>query len=52
MIEKEHEKELAKIMTAAMDSMNVAVTLIDTKGVLMYYKRQANRILDRQPEYI
>ena len=40
------------MMTAAMDAMDVAVTLIDPRGVLLYYNRQASRILDRKPEYI
>ena len=35
-----------------MDSMGVAVTIIDTKGTLLYYNKQAAKILDRKPEYI
>ena len=35
-----------------MDCMGVAVSIIDTKGVLLYYNRYAARILDRKPEYI
>jgi len=32
--------------------MGVAVTIIDMKGTLLYYNKQAAMILDRKPEYI
>jgi DUF438 domain-containing protein len=32
--------------------MGVVVTIIDTKGTLLYYNKQAGKILDRKPEYI
>ena len=35
-----------------MDSMGVAVSIIDTEGTLLYYNNQAAKILDRKPEYI
>ena len=35
-----------------MDCLGVAVTIIDTKGILLYYNEQSARILDRKPEYI
>ena len=35
-----------------MDCMGVAVTIIDTKGMLLYYNQHSAKILDRKPEYI
>ncbi len=35
-----------------MEGMGVAVTIIDTKGTLLYYNQQAAKILDRRPEYL
>ena len=35
-----------------MECMGVAVTIIDTEGTLLYYNKQATKILDRKPEYI
>jgi DUF438 domain-containing protein len=32
--------------------MGVAVTIIDTKGTLLYYNKQSAMILDRKPDYI
>jgi DUF438 domain-containing protein len=32
--------------------MGVAVTIIDTKGTLLYYNQQSAKILNRKPEYI
>jgi DUF438 domain-containing protein len=32
--------------------MRVAVTIIDTKGNLLYYNQHSAKILDRKPEYI
>jgi hypothetical protein len=32
--------------------MGVAVTIIDTKGTLLYYNKQAAKILDRKPEQL
>jgi len=32
--------------------MGVAVTIIDAKGTLLYYNKQAAKILERKPEYI
>ena len=44
--------QLGELLNLAMDSMGVAVTIIDPKGRLLYYSRQAAEILDRKPEYI
>lgn len=35
-----------------MDSLGVAVSIISPEGVLLYYNRQAEALLDRKPEYI
>ena len=32
--------------------MGVAITIVDTKGTVLYYNKQAAEILDRKPEYI
>jgi len=40
------------LLELAMECMGVGVTIIDTEGTLLYYNRQAARILDRKPEYI
>jgi transcriptional regulator with PAS, ATPase and Fis domain len=36
----------------AMDSLGVAVTILDPDGILLYYNQHAARVLDRKPEYI
>ena len=40
------------MINLAMDLMEVAVTIIDTKGILLYYNHHSAKILDRKPEYI
>jgi len=45
-------KKQAQLIKLAMECMGVAVTLIDTEGTLVYYNKQAAKILDRKPEYI
>ena len=40
------------LISLAIESMGVAVTIIDTEGKVVYYNRQAAKILDRKPEYI
>lgn len=40
------------LICLAVESMGVAVTIIDTEGNIVYYNRQAAKILDRKPEYI
>jgi DUF438 domain-containing protein len=44
--------QLAELFTLAMDCMGVAVTIIDTKGNLLYYNQHSAKILNRKPEYI
>jgi DUF438 domain-containing protein len=42
----------AGLIKLAMECMGVAVTIIDTQGTLLYYNKEAARILDRKPEYM
>jgi DUF438 domain-containing protein len=44
--------QLEELFILAMDCMRVAVTIIDTKGKLLYYNQHSTKILDRKPEYI
>ena len=46
------EKNLKELISLAMENLDIAVTIIDTKARLLYYNKQATRILDRKPEYI
>jgi DUF438 domain-containing protein len=52
MHDTERENQLGELINLAMDSMGVAVTIIDPKGTLLYYNRYSAKILDRKPEYI
>ena len=52
MSDTERESQLGELIHLAMDCMGVAATIIDSKGTLLYYNPQAERILDRKPEYI
>jgi DUF438 domain-containing protein len=45
-------KKPEHLMKLAMEWMGVATTIIDTQGTLLYYNRQAAKILERKPEYI
>lgn len=40
------------LIILAMEYMNVAATIIDPQGTLLYYNKQAAKILDRKPGYI
>lgn len=51
-MEEEKDKKLKELISLAMEYMGVAVSLIDVKGTLLYYNKQAAKILDRKPEYI
>ncbi|MFC1899389.1 PAS domain-containing protein [Chloroflexota bacterium] len=46
------DKNLKELLFLAVESMGVAISLIDTEGNLLYYNKQAEQILDRKPEYI
>ncbi len=48
----EHRNNPTQLIKLAMDSMGVAVSIMDTEGTLLYYNNQAAKILDRKPEYI
>ena len=48
----ERKIQLGELINLAMDCMGVAVTIIDTRGALLYYNPQSAKILDRKPEYI
>ena len=52
MNEDEQKSHLGKLINLAMDCMGVAVSIIDTKGSLLYYNQHSAKILDRKPEYI
>jgi sensor histidine kinase regulating citrate/malate metabolism len=51
-LEANEDKKLKELISLAVESMGVAVSVIDTKGTLLYYNKQANKILNRKPEYI
>jgi sensor histidine kinase regulating citrate/malate metabolism len=51
-LEANEDEKLKELISLAVESMGVAVSVIDTKGTLLYYNKQANKILNRKPEYI
>ena len=52
-MKEEKDKEIIEnLIIHAMEYMNVAATIIDTQGTLLYYNKQAAKILDRKPGYI
>jgi sensor histidine kinase regulating citrate/malate metabolism len=50
--EKENTSPLGELIELAMDCLDVAVTIIDPKGTLLYYNQRSSEILDRKPEYL
>jgi DUF438 domain-containing protein len=50
--DKDSKNPVPELVLLAMDSLDLAVSIIDTQGTLLYYNRQATRILDRQPAYL
>lgn len=52
LMEGRENTRLKELIRLAMECMGVAVTIIDKKGTLLYYNKQAAKILDRKPEYI
>ena len=46
------KNQLGELADLALENMDVSVSIIDTKGALLYYNRHAAKILDRKPEYI
>ena len=41
-----------EMFVKALDCMGVATTIIDPEGIILYYNKQAEKTLDRKPEYI
>ena len=52
MAEKKSIDSIKDMLPLVMDSMGVAITIIDPKGTMLYYNKHAAKILDRKPEYI
>jgi DUF438 domain-containing protein len=50
--DNEGKSQVEDIIFLAMEFMEVAVTIIDTKGTLLYYNQHSTKVLDRKPEYI
>ena len=46
------KNQLEEMINLAMNSMEVAITIIDTKGIILYYNPHSAKLLDRKPEYI
>lgn len=46
------KNQLGELADLALEGMDVSVSIIDTKGTLMYYNRHCAKILERKPEYI
>ena len=46
------KNELEELINLAMDCMEVAVSIIDPKGTLLYYNKHSAEILDRKSKYI
>ena len=44
--------QLGELADIALDSMDVSVSIIDTKGTLVYCNRHSAGMLDRKPEHI
>jgi DUF438 domain-containing protein len=51
-MKEEKDETVKRLISLAMESLGIGVTIIDTKGTLLYYNKQAAKILDRKPEYI
>ena len=51
-MKEEKDKKVKELISLAMECLDVAVTIIDTRGTLLYYNKQAAKILDRKPEYV
>jgi sensor histidine kinase regulating citrate/malate metabolism len=52
MEEKESTGPSGELIRLAMDCLDLSVSIIDPKGILLYYNRRSSEILDRKPEYI
>jgi DUF438 domain-containing protein len=49
---EDKDKELKELLSLSMDIVDIAVTIIDINGTLLYYNKEASKIVDRKPEYI
>jgi len=52
MEDKDSTNPVAEMILLAMDALDLAVSVIDTQGTLLYYNRQAAKLLDRKPAYL
>lgn len=52
MTEKKSTSPLGELIELAMDCLDLAVTIIDPKGNLLYYNQRSSEILDRKPDYL
>jgi PAS domain-containing protein len=50
--DKDSKNPVTELVRLAMDSLDLAVSIIDPQGTLLYYNRQAAKLLDRQPAYL
>jgi DUF438 domain-containing protein len=44
--------QFSELAHLALDSVDLAVSIIDADGTLLFYNRHSAKILDRKPEYI
>lgn len=44
--------QLSELMQFALDCLDLAVSIIDADGTLLFYNRHSAKILNRKPEYI
>ena len=52
MSKKKSNDQLGDLISLAMDNLGVAVSIIDPKGILLYYNEESAKILSRKPEFI
>ena len=52
MMEEKEDLKPKELIRLSVECMGVAITIIDTKGTVLYYNKRAADILDRKPEYI
>ena len=49
---KEGKYQLEEMVHLAIDCMEVAISIVNRKGSLLYYNQHSTKVLDRKPEYI
>ncbi|MDZ7696119.1 MAG: PAS domain-containing protein [Deltaproteobacteria bacterium] len=52
MPEQKDSREQEHLIRLGKKDTDVAITIIDPQGILLYYNKEAARTLDRKPEYI